>query len=371
MRRRERRTLALASGGVAGLLYEVGALTSFDDVVSGFCASDFDLYMGVGSGAAAATLLAAGATPREIGLAFEGQSRQLPPFEVGKLFAANTSEILRKGLSLPRALVAAVQENLATPSDLSIQDILLSLTGVLPSGLYVTSYVESYVKEALRALGCEDSFESLPRHLAVVATDVDTGQSRVFTLGSGVPVSRAVAATAALPMLFAPVAIGGRHYVDGTTNKMLHLSYPLGLRATFIFCVSPIRPLGRGGDAPSRVEPIAQTGVVSVGKQALRTLLHSRLAAGLAQYSDRPRNVDIVLVEPAASDANALFYNVGKARTRALLKEAGYLRGRHEVRRFAPELARHGIAVRERPPARGPRRVKRAPGLRRAALIGS
>ena len=37
-----------------------------------------------------------------------------------------------------------------------------------------------------------------------------------------VPISEAVAASAALPGLFPPVPIGGRWYVDGALKKTLH-----------------------------------------------------------------------------------------------------------------------------------------------------
>jgi predicted acylesterase/phospholipase RssA len=344
------RTLALASGGIAGLLYQIGVLEAFDDMAGEDGGStSFDYYIGVGSGAALAALLANGIPPREAARALEGSSKVLPPFDTGRLLRPNCREMLQKGLTLPRALWGAVQENLETPAEVSWQDLLLSLTGVLPSGLYVTSYIEEWMREALSRPGRSDRFQDLRPDLFVVASDVDSGQSVVFGSGdlADVPISRAVAATAAVPMLFAPVDVRGRHYVDGTTNKMLHLSLPLDLGTTFIFCVTPFRPLQRGAAFPGGpADLIADEGVVSVAKQALRTLLHSRLVAGLEQYSDRKPRVDILLVEPPEEDAGALFYNVGKARTRALLREAGYVRGREEVARMAAGFAAHGISVR-------------------------
>lgn len=346
--RREKSVLALASGGIAGLLYELGVLEALDDASAGMRATDFDVYLGVGSGAAAAALLANGVPPREIALAFEGQSRLLPAFDLDRLLRPNYGELLRKGLSLPVALLDALRENIAAPSELSIQDLLLSLTGVLPSGLYVTSYIESYLRDALSRPGLTNRFEDLKKALYVVATDVGTGECVTFRRGDGygIPISQAVSATAAMPMLFAPVTIGRHRFVDGTMTKMLHLSLPLEEGATCLLAISPFRPVtDEDGDAWPAPRSIADGGVAHVAKQALRTLLHNRLEAGLAQYSDRPKHVDIMLIEPGPRDDNALWWNVRKARTRALLREKGYLRGREEVRRLQPTFARHGVTL--------------------------
>ena len=344
-RRREKRVLALASGGVAGLLYQVGVLEAFDDLAAPFRSTDFDMFLGVGSGAALAALLANGIPPREIGAAFEGRSRQLPRFDVRRMMRPNYGEILRHGTRLPRTLWHTLQDNIDVPTEMSLSDMALSLTGVLPSGLYVTDYLKDYLAKALGAPRADD-FDALDSELYVVATDVDSGRSTVFGPGDGldVSISHAVTATCAIPMLFAPVTIGGRKYVDGTMTKMLHLSLALDKGSTLNLCVTPIRPVNRP------TQGIAGEGVVSVARQALRALLHSRLMAGLAQYSDRPAGVDIVLVQPGSEEGGALFFNVQKPRTRALLREAGYLQGQRDLQAQRALLDRHGVRIERRPP---------------------
>jgi NTE family protein len=54
--------------------------------------------------------------------------------------------------------------------------------------------------------------EKLPRRLAVVATDLGTGELMVFERGN---VGMAVRASSSVPGVFQPVAIGGHEYVDG------------------------------------------------------------------------------------------------------------------------------------------------------------
>lgn len=57
-----------------------------------------------------------------------------------------------------------------------------------------------------------DSFDALERKLFVTATDIVNGQLRVFETG---PVISAILASCAVPMIFSPVEIDGRHYSDG------------------------------------------------------------------------------------------------------------------------------------------------------------
>ena len=56
------------------------------------------------------------------------------------------------------------------------------------------------------------------------------------------PISRAVQASAALPGLFPPVEIGGRHFVDGALRKTLHPSEALDDGMRLVLCVNPIVP---------------------------------------------------------------------------------------------------------------------------------
>jgi NTE family protein len=76
----------------------------------------------------------------------------------------------------------------------------------------------------LSAPGRSNDFRRLQRRLVLVATDLDSGEAAPFGLPGWdhVPISQAVAASAALPGLFPPVQIDGRWYVDGALKKTLH-----------------------------------------------------------------------------------------------------------------------------------------------------
>src|ERR671934_192261 len=54
--------------------------------------------------------------------------------------------------------------------------------------------------------------------LGVTAVDVEDGSVRLFRAADAVPVTRAVAASTAVPQVFPPVLIQGRRYMDGGTR---------------------------------------------------------------------------------------------------------------------------------------------------------
>src|SRR2546422_10045609 len=61
-----RRALCLCGGGVLGGMYEVGALKALDEVLPGFRANDFDIYVGTSAGSVVAALLANGVRPADV-----------------------------------------------------------------------------------------------------------------------------------------------------------------------------------------------------------------------------------------------------------------------------------------------------------------
>ena len=79
----------------------------------------------------------------------------------------------------------------------------------LPSrGVFKGQALQDFVN---RKVG-ERPMEKLPRKLAVVATDLGSGEKMVFERGN---VGMAVRASSSVPGIFQPVAIGGHEYVDG------------------------------------------------------------------------------------------------------------------------------------------------------------
>jgi NTE family protein len=67
-----------------------------------------------------------------------------------------------------------------------------------------------------------------PERLSVTAVDALTGATVVFDRSSGVPLTRAVAASCALPTVLPAVEIDGRPYVDGGVASEVHLGLAAG-----------------------------------------------------------------------------------------------------------------------------------------------
>lgn len=82
------------------------------------------------------------------------------------------------------------------------------------SPVFDSSGIERLVHDNLAAR----SFGQLDRRLVVVATDAHTGEPFAFERGD---IVTAIAASAAIPGVFAPVEVDGRFYVDGGVSANL------------------------------------------------------------------------------------------------------------------------------------------------------
>src|SRR4051794_10732389 len=227
-RRRQRRSksaLVLGGGGFTGAVYEIGALRAFDLLSVNRTVNQFDVYVGTSAGSFVAALTANGVTPEEM---MRVVNQQVPtPFrdiDLGTLLRPNVSELLVKSVRLPLR-VASLLRNLAGQfGQLSVMDVVVGLGDVLPSGMYSGSGVERYMRTVLSDPDRSDDFRLLQNELYLAATDLDPCE-RIVMGADGwddVPISSAVRASTALPMVYKPVRIKDRELVDGgiasTTN---------------------------------------------------------------------------------------------------------------------------------------------------------
>ncbi len=104
-------------------------------------------------------------------------------------------------------------------------------------GFISSERIENFVKETIGDL----TFEELNIPFAVVATNLVTGEPRVFRTG---PVARAVRASCSIPQVYLPVEIEGEYYVDGGLAEYLPIDTLRGLGAEFLIGVhlGPIDP---------------------------------------------------------------------------------------------------------------------------------
>jgi NTE family protein len=186
-----------------------------------------------------------------------------------------------------------------------------------------------------------------------VATALDSGDATPFGRPGWehVPISRAIQASAALPGLFPPVLIDGRHYVDGALKKTLHASVALDEGVDLLLCVNPLVPYHASPEATheGRIPALVEGGLPVVMSQTFRSMIHSRLELGFKQYERTYPHTDIVLLEPDQRDAELFFANTFSYRQRREMAEHAYQQTRALLKlragRLAPQLARHGIAI--------------------------
>lgn len=90
------------------------------------------------------------------------------------------------------------------------------------------------IKELIRILTHGKNIEDLPIPLAVVATDIETGERVVFDKGS---VADAVRASISIPGIFVPETVNGRLLVDGGVVERVPIQTIKELGADFIIAV--------------------------------------------------------------------------------------------------------------------------------------
>ena len=100
-RRREKVGIALAGGGPLGGIYEIGALVALQEALMGAEVTDFDVYVGVSSGAFVAAGLANGLSPREMHEMFILDASHSDPFEPGLLLRPAFAEFARRLVEAP------------------------------------------------------------------------------------------------------------------------------------------------------------------------------------------------------------------------------------------------------------------------------
>lgn len=149
--------------------------------------------------------------------------------------------------------------------------------------------------------------EALPRALAVVATDVQTGAMTVFNRGDPGP---AVRASSSVPRLFVAPVIGGREYLDGGLVSPVPVKLARAMGADIVIAVD----ISRLGAARSR-PAVAAPGTAGAGSRAARAAL---LDAELAQATVviRPQITRTGLLDFEHKDASLL---AGEIAARAVL----------------------------------------------------
>ena len=353
--RRDKTALVLAGGGLTGAVYEMGALRAIDDLLVELDTTQFDIYVGTSAGALVCSFLANGVSPAEMIRGIEGQHPYFRGPRPAELFNLNLGEMWSRGRRLPLVAWRAMRYYLQHVRDTSPIDVLLSMDEVLPSGIYDNSTLGRYLHDTLIAAGGTDKFNELERELYIIATDVDTGKRVVFSRENPeASISTTVAASSAVPILYKPVRIGNKDYMDGGVRGTASLDVAIEYGATLVVVVNPAVPLDntqRSG-IPFYISDnnrISHKGVSAISAQVYRTLFHASLTYHLKQVQRQHPEVTFILIEPSPTDTTMFFFNAMRYSARMTIAQHGYesvtVSLAKDYHRYKQALSRYGITI--------------------------
>ena len=352
---RPRIGLAVAGGGPIGGMYELGALRALDEAIDGLDLCRMDCYVGVSSGAFLAAGLANGMDTAAMCRIFVTGTSDDVRFRPEAFLRPAVSEYLRRVARVPRVAAEWWRDLFLTRGDAAWPDFITRFGSVVPTGLFDSAGMERFLRDVFTRRGRTNDFRELSAPLHVVAVELDTGEAVRFG-GPGwddVPISKAVQAGAALPGLYAPVEVRGRHFVDGALRRTMHASVELDQGIDLLIGLNPLVPFDasratRNADGIDR--RLSEGGLPAVLSQTFRTLLQSRMQVGLARYAQQYPDIDQLVFEPNSDDGELFFTNIFSFAARQRVCELAYRNTLDDLRRRAtqlrPVLAAHGLSLR-------------------------
>ncbi|HEY6731165.1 MAG TPA: patatin-like phospholipase family protein [Solirubrobacterales bacterium] len=315
-RRRPRRkkpsktALVLGGGGFTGGVYEIGALRALDLLAVNSTVNNFDVYVGTSAGSFVASMLANGVTPEEMMQVINSDDNMgLEDLDLDKVLKPNYLGFLAKGAALPLRTLELLR-SLVRIGEFSAMDIGVGLAEALPTGIYSGSGVSDYVEEALSEEDRVNDFRLLDPELYLTATDLDTCERIVFGEPgwSDVPISKAVECSTCLPIVYKPVDLKGRQFVDGGIRSTTNVDIAVEKGAKFIVVVNPLVPYVNDFEKTiptvfgRRVRRVSDMGLPAIANQTFRLIAHQRLHQAVEQWQEKYPGVDIILLEPDTND---------------------------------------------------------------------
>jgi len=352
--------LVLAGGGLTGAVYEIGALRAIDDLLVDRSVNDFDIFVGTSAGALVSSFIASGVTPETMLQIIDGTNKSAHSIERRHLFNLNWMDYMAWGLKLPGNLLVAWSHFLTSLNKSTSYDLLSSLADTMPSGLYNSMGLARFVSQSFEELGVSDDFCDRSHQLFIIATDLDTGKRAVFGQNYlEVPISQAVAASAAMPILYKPVRIVGHDYIDGGTRGNASIDLAIEQGAQLVVVINPLVPFSshvdelddEAGSKTAEEKHLSDQGIQTVGQQILRIMLHSGLHYHIKQSRRAHPEVDIILIEPSPQDQEMFTYNIMRYSALLTMARFGFesvtLNLALDFTAYKNIMYRHGVPITE------------------------
>ena len=356
--RQSRTALVLGGGGFTGGVYEIGALRALDLLSVNKSVNQFDIYVGTSAGSLIAALAANGITPEQM---MRIVNDQVPtPFRdinLDMLLRPNYREYAVKALQLPMHLLGVARSLGRSLGSFSTVDLAVALADALPSGMYSGKGIEDYVRTVLSDPDRTDDFRLLQNELYLAATDLDTCE-RIVLGAEGwddVPISTAVRASTALPMVYTPTTVKDRELIDGGVVSTTNLDIAVEAGAKFVIVVNPLVPFVNDFSKQiptllgTRVRRVSDMGFPKIAYQTFKLLAYQRLHEMARQWQDRYPGVDIILIEPEPDDELMFETNILNYSSRVEVAKHGFESVTVKLAKDYDEIRsvceRHGIQI--------------------------
>jgi NTE family protein len=357
-KRREKTALVLGGGGFTGGVYEIGALRAFDLLAVNKTVNEFDIYVGTSAGSFIASSIANGVTPEEM---MRVLNKRLPSpiqdIDLGTLLRPNYRGYLEKAALMPLRMVGVLRKLLPQLGEVSMMDFGMGMAEGLPTGIYSGRGIEDYVEEVLGDPDRSNDFRLLDRELYLTATDLDTTERIVFGEGdwADVPISKAVACSTALPIVYEPVEVKGRQLIDGGIRSTTNIDIAVAHGAKFIVVVNPLVPYVNDFKRQiptvmgTRVRRVSDMGMPAIANQAFKLMAHARLHQRVEYWHDKYPGVDIILIEPEPNDELMFGTSIMEYSSRLEIARHGFesvtVALAKDYRRYKEIAERHGIEI--------------------------
>lgn len=226
------RALVLGGGGLIGGAWEIGMLAGLAE--AGIDLMDADTVIGTSAGSIIGARLASGVSAEEL---YEGQLDGAPVLDV-KVTAGQTA----------RFLWAALGSRDPQRSVRRLGRAALASRTVSPTAVFAA--IDSLLEGA----------DTWPRRdLRLTAVDARTGDLEVFDAASGATLPEAVAASCAVPVVWPPVPVAGRQWMDGGSRSTANVHLAQGHRR--IIALAPIpKAVGPHPHAGAQGAELARSG---------------------------------------------------------------------------------------------------------------
>lgn len=207
-----RTALVLGGGGITGIAWELGILAGLAE--AGIDLTDADRVIGTSAGSVVGVQITSGTPIAEL---YEEQLAP-PDAELG----GRLSRLALLKMVPPYVLPGDGRTKLARVGKMALkahQPGSVDREGIIRSRINTEDWPD--------------------RDLRITAVEAESGEFTVFTRDSGVDVVRAVAASCAVPTVWPPVAIDGKHYIDGGMRSSANVDLAVGAERVIVLAPLP------------------------------------------------------------------------------------------------------------------------------------